>query len=57
MEKPTIQLITELEADLVYLDEQYQQSKDLLLRISKMKSNCEIEINRLKLKLNLELNR
>ena len=56
MEKPTIQLITELEADLVYLDEQYQQSKDLLLRISKMKSNCEIEINRLKLKLNLELN-
>ena len=57
MEKPTIQQITELEADLVYLDEQYQQSKDLLLRISKMKSNCEIEINRLKLKLNLELNR
>ena len=56
MEKPTIQLITELEADLVYLDEQYRQSKDLMLRISKMKSSCEVEINRLKIKLNYELN-
>ena len=56
MEKPTIQQITELEADLVYLDEQYQQSKDLMLRVSKMKSECEVEINRLKIKLNFELN-
>jgi len=56
MEKPTIQQITELEADLVYLDEQYHQSKDLMLRISKMKSSCEVEINRLKIKLNYELN-
>ena len=56
MEKPTIQQITELEADLVYLNEQYQQSKDLMLRVSKMKSSCEVEINRLKIKLNYELN-
>ena len=57
MEKPTIQQITELEADLVYLDEQYHQSKDLMLRISNMRSSCEVEINRLKIKLNFELNR